>query len=171
MLNPCPLVDSNGVLFLSHSVAKVTATAISYPLDVRYTLRACGLKVAPGPSTHFRGFSLGLASVPISVLGSLSAVSFLALIFPLNEVNTDFDFARGVAVGTAGALGGSLLSYPVDTVRRRVITGNFTVREAIAAGRFFRGLPVLIFKAVPEAALLTYSYMCNLRYFSFIVPS
>ncbi len=163
--------DSFTGLFVTHTIAKLAATTVSYPFDVRYTLRVCGSKIRRGGQPHFRGPALGLAGVPGSVLGALSTLSFLSLIFPLDEVNMNHDFARGVAVGTAGAIGGGVLSYPVDTIRRRVITGKFTMKEAIQAGRFFRGLGVLLIKAIPESALLTYSYMCNLRYFSFIASS
>ena len=158
-------------IFAAHSFAKLIATTFSYPFDVRYTLRVSGLKSIPGISGHFSCFGLGMAGVPFSVLGSLSTLSFLSLIFPLGEVNMDHDFARGVGVGLAGAVGGGVSSYPLDTIRRRVITRNFTVKEAIKAGRFFRGLPVFLIKAIPESALLTYSYMCNLRYFSFTASS
>ena len=157
-------------MFVTNGLAKVVATTLAYPLDTRYTLRACGIS----PPTvfhlrkHFPGFGLALLATPISVGGSLLTVSFLGMIFPLTQVSTDYDFVRGVGVGTAGALGGALCVYPIDTVRRRVMTGEFTLKQAIGAGRYFRGLPVFVLKAVPESILLSYSYLCNLRYFSFL---
>jgi hypothetical protein len=163
--------DTSTGLFVAHNFAKLGATTVAYPFDVRYTHRACGAKVSRGLRSSFAGITLGIVGVPISVLGSISTLSFLSLIFPLEEVNMNHDFARGVAVGAAGAIGGSVLSYPIDTVRRRVITGKFRLKEAIKAGRFFRGIGVLLIKAIPESALLTYSYMCNLRYFSFVASS
>ncbi len=159
-------------LVWAHGISKLLATTLSYPFDVRYTQRATGLGGSHNWRSRltpcFTGFSLAVVSLPVYVVGSLSTLSFLSLIFPLHEVNTENDFARGVAVGTAGALAGSVLSYPFDTVRRRVITGEFSLMCAISAGKFFRGLPVLILKSIPESTLLTYSYMCNLRYFSFV---
>jgi hypothetical protein len=157
-------------MFMAHGLAKVVATTLAYPFDTRYTLRACGI-TPPAISQmrpHFPGFGLALLAAPLSVGCSLLTVSFLGMIFPLTQVSTDYDFVRGVGVGTAGALGGALCVYPIDTVRRRVMTGEFTLKQAIGAGRYFRGLPVFVLKAVPESILLTYSYLCNLRYFTFL---
>ena len=165
--------SSEFAMFAAHSFAKLFATTAAYPFDAKYTRRATGCAPAMGTITkrYFPGLSIAATAAPISVGASLLAVSFLGLIFPLDVVSTDQDFARGVAVGTAGALTGALVTYPLDTVRRRVIAGQFTVKQAVTAGRFFRGLPIFLMKAIPESALLTYSYLCNLRYFSFLVPS
>jgi hypothetical protein len=159
--------------FAAHSFAKLIATTTAYPFDANYTRRASGYAPATNGMAGrlFPGLSVAVAAAPISVGASLLAVSFLGLIFPLDVVSTDQDFARGVAVGTVGAVSGAVVTYPLDTVRRRVIAGQLTINQAVTAGRFFRGLPIFLLKAVPESALLTYSYLCNLRYFSFSVPS
>lgn len=143
------------------------ATVVSYPLDTMFTLSAVESGRRKPISIHamYRGISLGLLGVPVSVGASFATLAFLGLIFPLS---TDVDFATGFFVGSSAALAGSVAAYPIDTVRRRLIWGQ-PLREAVRLRYFYRGLSVHCFKSVPECILLGYGLMCNLRYFSFNV--
>lgn len=135
--------------------ASILATTLVYPLDVRYTSKVVGV---PKPS-RYTGFSLGLISVPFSVVGSLSGLSFLSTVFPLPAPDaSNIDYCRGVAVGTSGAMMGSLLTYPIDTVRRRMISG-MTMETAFQGGKFFSGVSIHILKSIPEYALLSICYL------------
>ena len=147
-------------------------TAISYPLDVRYTTRAASATIEPTPyRLHLlTGLPLALMAVPVSVAVALSTLSFLSLVFPVPNPDreaSELDFARGVAVGCTAALAGSVATYPLDTLRRRMVVGA-SFADAYRVGSLLRGLPLHVAKAIPQCAILTYGYMCNLRYFSFV---
>ena len=153
---------------VTQALARAVATGFSYPLDVWFTRKACGVSLGP-PKMMFQGIGFGMLGVPVYVAASLASLSFLGLVFPLprpEEAATDIDFARGVAVGGIAALAGSTAAYPIDTIRRRVMVGQ-KLQEAMKSGHFFKGLAVHCFKSVPECVLLSYGLMCNLRYFSF----
>jgi hypothetical protein len=138
----------------------------AYPLEVSYVRRALGLPSKPHP---LRGCSLAAFAVPISTCVSMASLSFLSMVFPISRVGdiaTDVDYARGVGVGCASALIGSVVIYPIDTMRRRLICGH-SLNQAFNTGSFYRGLGLMIAKSFPQCAIFTYSYMCNLRYFSF----
>ena len=150
--------------FASHLFASSIATTLCYPLDVRYTVRTT---LAPVSRTFFSGYSLCFVSVPVSVISSLAALSFLSLIFPLPDPNAkNIDLARGVAVGSVSALFGSAVVYPIDTIRRRMIYSQCSVVDAMKSKRLYSGLSIHLFKSIPEFSVLTFAYLANLRYWA-----
>lgn len=160
-----------GGLYSSHVLTALAATGLSYPLEVRYVRRAVGPSLNPTSNSGWmlRGMPLAIMSVPISVVASLSSLQFLSLVFPIPEPGdtaSDLDFARGVGIGCLSALLGATATYPIDTVRRRMILGQ-TLQESVKMRNLFRGAGLMVMKSFPQCALVTYSYMCNLRYFSF----
>ena len=167
------MMDNSGIAAIS--VSRGIATIVSHPLEVLFT-RAAVRATLQSEKVPFRslyaGISVGLLGVPFSVMGSLATLSFLGLVFPLPNVSppvcSDVDFARGLGVGSVSALAGSVVAYPVDTLRRRMMTGE-KLKSAIARGDFFRGLSIHCFKSVPEIVILTYGLMCNLRYFTYSI--
>lgn len=165
------VTQSMGGLYSAHVLTALAATGLAYPLEVRYVRRAAASSSSSALKIGgmLRGMQLAIISVPISVVASLSSLQFLSLVFPIAEPGdtaSDVDFARGVGVGCVSALVGATMTYPIDTVRRRMILGE-TFQESVKMRNLFRGAGLLVMKSFPQCALVTYSYMCNLRYFSF----
>jgi hypothetical protein len=146
--------------------ASILGTCISYPFDVAYTHRASGSVVS---RQYLRGLPLGVGLSALHTCSSLGVLSFLGLIFPLHKPGdtfSDLDFARSVVVGYSSSLIGSLIVYPGDTVRRRMILGA-SFKDAIQRRSFFSGLSWHLLKSVPECAVFTAAYILNSRlYFS-----
>ena len=173
-LGTLSVLESNKILpdhlMGSHLIASALSASFSYPLDYRYTVRAAGgvLPFSNLKTNMYKGISLSMMCVPVSVLGSLSWLSFMSLVFPEpGPFAGPLDYARGVAVGTTAAVVGSSLVYPMDTLRRRVILGS-SFWEARKLGKLFCGFSIHLMKAVPECALITGAYLVNLRYWASI---
>ncbi len=140
---------------------------MSYPFDAMYTRNSCGLLVVQ-PTQLLRGVSLGLGTVPVRVMGSLSTFSFLSWIFPIPRKGhpaCDLDYMRGFVVGGVSGAVGSAFAYPLDTVRRRVmVDSSVGFRDAYLSGRLLRGLGVHMAKSCIECGLLSAAYIVSLRY-------
>ena len=148
--------------WLAYGGSSILGTCLAYPFDVAYTHKASG---SLSNRNYSRGLSLAAGASALHTISSLSALSFLSLIFPL-ETSSDLDFSRVLVVGYASSLFGSLIVYPLDTVRRRSIVGS-TVCEAIRQRSLYAGLRWHLLKSVPECSIFTAAYVLNSRlYFS-----
>jgi len=152
--------------WVAYTAAAITATCVSYPFDVAYTHRASG---SLSHRVYHRGLPLAAGISGIHAISSMTSLSFLSLIFPLHkpgDTPSDLDFGRGLVVGYASSFIGSLLVYPADTIRRRVVIGS-TIQQAVQQKRFYAGLSWHLVKSVPQCAIFTAAYVVNSRqYFS-----
>ncbi len=125
--------------------------------DVRYTRRAVSVTVSGG---WFSGVSFNLISIPLSVGASLSILSLLSTVFPASPVPGRagaVDIVRDVSIGAASATAASILTYPLDTLRRRSIVGS-PVRTSLLSG-----LPVHLARVSLESSLLIALYLVSIR--------
>ena len=159
MPSNAPIVSS---AWFAYGASSILGTCLAYPFDVAYTHKASGSLTS---RRYFRGLHIAVGSSALQTISSLSALSFLSLIFPLDS-SSDLDFSRVLVVGYASSLFGSLIVYPVDTVRRRVVIGS-SFQQAIEQRRFLSGIRWQLLKSVPECSIFTAAYILNSRlYFS-----
>jgi len=148
--------------WIAYAASSIFATCVSYPFDVAYTHRASG---SVSRRIYTRGLPLALGVSSFHTLSSLTTLSFLSLIFPLQkpgDTSSDIDFGRGLVVGYTSSLIGSLAVYPADTMRRRIIVGS-TFQQAFKQKKFYSGISWHLLKSVPECAIFTAAYIMNSR--------
>jgi hypothetical protein len=151
-------------IVLGHSLVVGVSSLLSYPLEAAFTRKSCS---SPLATSMYKGFPLALASIPFRVSSSLGMMSFLSWIFPLpksDQPASDLDYLRGFMVGGVSAAFGSVLVYPMDTMRRRMIVHDSSLSEAFKTGRLWRGVGVHTGKCFLECGLLGAAYIVSLRF-------
>lgn len=168
--------------YTSHLFPGAVACLLTYPLDAAYTRRATrgdtGLIQSPVVTEKYRwynyrawihkarcmysGASICLLAVPCGLFVSLGSLRVLERVLGDEFVHS---YPANVLMGSSVACLGSLVTYPLDTIRRRmiIVNGAGSYAYAMASGRLFAGSSLLLVKLIPESICLVTGYLALLQ--------